>query len=415
MRGVGGATPARGVPDIRHEPDVDSGPIMLRVDHDVVALDRTVFTALFDSSVAHSLAPYRHALELSTIGFSDFVGLARKAQIPYPLFFAPPKVVTAQLEDKTQKLLAGMSKGSFSLNSRSRVQLRDVELIIKDIIRKQSVIKELDDTLQANRIMGCLRRTSGDVPADADKLRSLLGFTVNDLRAHSTKEKALEFLIDRLDANQIFVSRSQQNVMPQLLPRGVAFSGLCVRDKKVPFIFLTSGEAGSTLEPAGRKIFTLVLLAVFVARGRFAPVSYDDHTDEPIVNREYELTEEVLMPASDMRHRRMDSLQAVKDAATQLQVTPTALVMRARRLRMVDVDDARVYLDELAAEFAGRRKQTARTSLPHNAVRKYAGAEFTRRMFRQLDRGAITTGEFCRVVCLNRLPPGDLPLLRAAR
>lgn len=395
--------------------DDDPDPITLRVDGGEVPLDRAAFTALFESSVVYGYADYQKALDRSVIGFKEFVELARKAEIPYPLFFAPLDVVTAQLEDKTSKLLAGVSKKSCSLNSRSAVRLRDVELIIKDLIRKQETLKALDTSLEANRVIDRLRRPRGSISADADKLRDLLGFTLADVRAHRTKKKALDFLIERLEANQILVSRSQRSVMPQQLPRGATFSGLCVRDKKIPFIFLTSGEQSPTLEPAGRQIFTLILLAVFVARGRFAPVSYDDQTDDLIEDREYELAEEVLMPASDVRRIGVRSLDDVKEAARYLQVTPSAFVMRARRLKVVDASESRDYLDELAREFGAAGKPRARTPLTHNAVRSYAGAEFTRRMFHQLDRKAITPGEFCRVVCINRMHPGDLHLLRAAR
>ena len=400
---------------MRRGVDDELGPIMLRVDGGQVPLDRASFTALFESSVVYGYSDYQKALDRSVIGFKEFVELARKAEIPYPLFFAPPDVVTAQLEDKTSKLLAGVSKGSFSLNSRSTIRLRDVELIIKDLIRKQGAIKALDTSLEPNRVIGRLRRPGRSVSADADELRDLLGFTLPDFRSRTTKKKALEFLIECLEANQIFVSRSQRSVMPQQLPRGATFSGLCVRDKKIPFIFLTSGEQSPTLEPTGRQIFTLILLAVFVARGRFAPVSYDDQTDDLIEDREYELAEEVLMPASDVRRIGVGSLDAIKDAAKNLQVTPSAVVMRARRLTLIDPSESRDYLDELAREFGAAGKPRARTPLTHNAVRSYAGAEFTRRMFHQLDRNAITPGEFCRVVCLNRLHPGDLHLLRAAR
>lgn len=394
--------------------DIDPDVITLRLDHDAVALDRAIFTALFNASVVHAHAPYLHALESSSIRFADFLELARKAHIPYPLFLAPPEVVKAQLEDNTRRLLSGVSKDSFSLNARSTVRLRDVELIIKDILRKQSLIKEHDATLVPNRIIGSLRRSTGSVVRDAEKLRSLLGLDLEDLRAHRKKETALEALIDRLEANQVFVSRSQNGFMPQPLPRGIAFSGLCVRDKKVPFVFLTSGEPGSNAEPAGRKIFTLTLLTVFVAAAKFAPVSYDDQTGALISSREYELAEEVLMPAADAQRRDASSLDAVKLAADQLKVTPSAFVMRARRLGLLDSDGARHRLDQLAAEYAGRKKPQARPSRPENAVRKYAGAEFSRRMLRQLDRGAISQREFCRTVCLNRLAPSEIPLLRAS-
>lgn len=393
--------------------DVDPDTIALRLDGETVALDRAVFTALFEASVVHSRAPYTHALESSTIRFADFLNLARAAQIPYALFFAPREVVTAQLAENTRRLLSGVSKDSFSLNSRSAVRLRDVELIIKDILRKQSLIKELDPSLERNRVVGCLRRSTGSAAEDARKLRWILGLDLAELRAAKKKETALEVLIDRLEAKQVMVSRSQNGFMPQSLPRGVAFSGLCVKDKKVPFVFLTSGEAGSTFEPAGRRIFTLVLLTVFVAVGKFAAVSYDDRTGDLIGGREYELAEEVLMPAEDVRRFDASSLATLKTAAAEIKVTPSAFVMRAWRVGLLDRDGARDYLDQLADEYAARKKLQARTPLPHNAVRRYAGAEYTRRMLQQLDRGAITPREFCRVVCLNRLRPAQIPSLRA--
>lgn len=399
---------------MRRGTEIDPDLILLRLDNGTVALDRSVFTALFDASVVHSRAPYEHALESSTIGFPEFVKLARTAHIPYALFFAPPEVVKAQLEDNTRRLLSGISKDSFSLNSRNSVRLSDVELIIKDILRKQSLIKEHDASLVNNRIISSIRRSTGSIVRDAEKLRSLIGLDLAALRSAPTKDKSLEILIDCLEKNQIFVSRSQNGFMPQSLPRGVAFSGLCVKDKKVPFIFLTSGEPGSNSEPAGRKILTLTLLTVFIAVGKFAPVSYDDQTGDMIASREYELTEEVLMPAADVRRLDASSLDAVKAAADELKVTPSAFVMRARRVGLLDADGAHDHLEALAAEYAGRMKPRARTSLPQNAVRKYAGAEYSRRMLRQLDRGAITPREFCRVVCLNRLRPAQIPLLRAA-
>lgn len=55
--------------------------------------------------------------------------------------------------------MAGMSKEAFSINSRSQVRLSDVELIVKDLLRKQALLKRLDDTLVDNTIVGCLKRS----------------------------------------------------------------------------------------------------------------------------------------------------------------------------------------------------------------------------------------------------------------
>jgi hypothetical protein len=126
---------------------------------DCVAVDREVFTSLFEASVAASRAAYLKALETSRITFDDLVGLARAAQIPYTLFFAPKPVVERQVETMTKALMAGMSKEAFSINSRSQVRLSDVELIVKDLLRKQALLKRLDDTLVDNTIVGCLKRS----------------------------------------------------------------------------------------------------------------------------------------------------------------------------------------------------------------------------------------------------------------
>jgi len=43
--------------------------------------------------------------------------------------------------------LASVSKNTFSIGSRARVELRDVELIVKDLIRKQGLLRRHDATL----------------------------------------------------------------------------------------------------------------------------------------------------------------------------------------------------------------------------------------------------------------------------
>jgi hypothetical protein len=380
-----------------------------------VPVERGVFTALLGESVVSGRKPYTQALSSSTIAFDMLVELARKAEIPYALFFAPQAVVDRQIKKKLDTLLAGVSKDTFSMNSRSRVRLRDVELIVKDLLRKQETLKKLDDKLAKNAVVGSLKNSRRTVTEDADKLRAALGFAVADIKAAKTKEAALDLLISRFESKQMLVSQSQLDYMPQRLPRGVKFSGLCVRDKKIPFVFLTGGDAGDNPEPVGRKVFTLVLLAVLVARGRFAPVTYDDYTCDPIETREYELTEEILMPTAEVVALDVSTLDAVKACAAVYKVTPSAFTMRARRLQLVDRDTAADYLGQLAAAFAQRPKQRAGRATPVNGVRRYAGPEYVRRMFTQLDHGRIGSSEFRRVVCLNMLTRGQLDQLRATR
>lgn len=87
-------------------------------------IHREVFVALFDNSVVYDRSAYRKALERGTIPLEELIALARKAEVPYPLLFAPPQLVHAQLASKTRKLLQGVTKKQFSLSARGRVELR---------------------------------------------------------------------------------------------------------------------------------------------------------------------------------------------------------------------------------------------------------------------------------------------------
>lgn len=388
--------------------------IYVTVDGTGVPIERSVFTALFEQSIIAGRAPYKTALSRSRIAFDTLVNLARQAEIPYVLFFSPQAVVDAQVKKKTDKLLAGVSKNVFSLNSRSKVELRDVELIVKDLLRKQALLKQLDTGLVVNPIVGCLKRSTAGVVAGAESLRVGLGFTVADVQACKTKDAALNLLIERFEAKQLLVSRSQQNFMPQNLPRGIKFSGLCVKDKKVPYLFLTSGDSSDNPEPAGRQLFTLVLLAVLIARGKFAAVTYDDYANAPISALEYELAEEVLMPRSMVAALSIDSLEALKGAADAMRVTPSAMVMRARRTGVISPAAADAYLSELRARFAERPKPRPKQPKPVNAIRRYNGTEFSKRMVRQLDGGKLSAKDFCRVVALNKLKPAQIGEFKAA-
>lgn len=220
---------------------------------EVVPIDHTVFTTLLDNSVAGTYAAYERALDTGSIKFSELVDLGRKGDIPFTLFFAPIALVREQVKKKTDKLLAGVSRDTFSIGSRAKVDLRDVELIVKDLIRKQQLVRKHDDSLGQNKIIGLLRDDSASIDTDAAKLMSALGLSHDRMSACRTKQKALDQMIERLEANQILVSRSVQNYMPQRLSH-VKFSGMTIRDNKVPYIFLAGGDHGDDQEPVGRTI-----------------------------------------------------------------------------------------------------------------------------------------------------------------
>lgn len=387
--------------------------IAVLLDGSRTPIEREVFVNLFENSVANGRSAYLRALDTMEVSFTDLVELARKADIPYSLFFAPRVLVQAQLRAKTDKLLQGMTKDTFSLNSRATVELRDVELIVKDLLRKQMLLKKHDKTLVKNPIAGLLRKEGRTVEEDAVKMLGALGLEGGSIRAARNKSAALELMIKHLESRQVLVSRSVNNFMPQRL-QGVKFSGMTVRDPKVPYIFLAGGDHGDSQEPEGRQVFTLTLLAVLVARGIFAPVTYDGRSSAPDPGREYDIVGQILMPGDEVRCMDLGSLAAIKEAADLFKVTPSAMVVRAMRLQALRPDDAGAHLDALDAEYSNRPKPKPRTPKAINAIRTYNGREFSARMLGALDARKLSAGDFCREVCLNKIRPHEINEFREA-
>lgn len=376
-------------------------------------IERCVFVGLFENSVARGRMAYLRALESEEISFSDLVELSRKSDIPYTLFFAPHAVVEAQIEAKTAKLLQGVTKKTFSVNSRATVALSDIELIVKDLIRKQELLKRYDTTLVKNQVVGLIKRSRGSARADADALLGALELSPDAIRSAKSKSAALELLIGHLESHQVLVSRSVNGFMPQSLT-GVHFSGITVRDAKVPYVFLAGGSHGDFEEPAGRQIFTLTLLSVLVARRRFAPVTYDGRSISEAPGREYEIVGQILMPIDEMKAADLSSLESVKAVSDQFKVTPSAITVRAMHLGLIGRGAARGYLGDLEQEFAQRPKSQARTPKPVNGVRRYNGREFSVRMLDALDAGKLSERNFCREATLNRLEPSQIGDFRLA-
>ncbi|GAA1463542.1 hypothetical protein [Williamsia maris] len=383
--------------------------ISVVLDGDSIPIDRDVFVELLENSVASDYVAYQNALAKGSIEFKTLVRLARKGEIPYSLFFGPVAVVRAQIRANTGKLLEGISKATFSVNSRGTVELHRIELIVKDLLRKQATLKKYDDTLTHNTIVGMIGKPGTTVEQDAQALMRAIKLTRSDLQSARNKEAALNLLIDRLESSQILVSRSVRNYMPQQLKAN--FSGMAIKDKKVPYIFLAS-ELGQE-ELYGRQVFTLTLLTVLIARNIFAPVTYQTQSGGAAPGREYEIVEQLLMPVEEIITLPLGSLDDIVAAADHFKVTPSALAVRAMHLKLVDVETSSAYLTELNRRHASRPKSQARNPLPAKAVRKYAGRELVSRMFDALDAGRLSERQFCKSVCLNKLKPTQLADLRA--
>ncbi|MBX9718004.1 MAG: hypothetical protein K2X36_04080 [Microbacteriaceae bacterium] len=388
--------------------------VTLTLSRSQISIEREVFNALFSDSVVASRAGVTSALDGKALAFGTFLALAREAEIPYPLFFAPLDVVEAQIRLKREKLMSGFTKKSFSANARHSVHLRDIELIVKDLLRKQALLRQYDSRLGTNELVGLLKGSRGQVEEDAGRVAAAIDLVRTEMRRREKKSAALEYFIGRLEANQVFVAQSARHFMPQNVPSHVNFSGLALKDRKAPFIFLASGDEGERMEPAGRRLFTLTLMTVLVARGVFSPVNYDGHTKELSSSREYDIAAEILMPIDEMRTMRFPDLQSVKDAADLMKVTPSAVAMRARRTERIGHVTFETYMDQLRDEYRGTQKPRFGNPKPVNAIKKYNGVECSRRMLAILDAGHIDGTRFRQIMFSNKPRSPDINEFRQA-
>ncbi|MGJ5589788.1 ImmA/IrrE family metallo-endopeptidase [Micrococcus lylae] len=373
-------------------------------------IDSEIFSLLFENSVVHYRRDYTKALEKGSISLRTLVDLSRDADIPYPLFFAPKEVVAEQLSLKTRKLLQGVSRDQFSMNARGTVALSDIELIVKDLLRKQELFKRHNPRAKKNKLVGLISKVA-DPAVGAAALLDHLSLDMGDLRSLRTKEAAVKYYIEHLEDAQVLVARSVRGFMPQPLDR-VRFSGVTIRDSKVPYIFLAGGSHGEDEEPWGRQLFTLALFTVMIGRKIFSPVTMDATSLLQVSPPEYSIAAEMLMPSDLVSDLDMSSMDLIRSAADSLKVTPSALVVRANHLREIEDDTAEEFLKALSSEFRQRPKPRARAPKPIKAVRKYNGDRFTRAMLAAMDAGYMSQGDFCRIVGGRKITPAHLPELR---
>lgn len=394
--------------------------LLVTVGREAVPVSREAFVALMESSVAGTYADCSHALANGRIKLNDLERLAHIGEIPLPLFFAPYEVVEAQVKRKNERLLRGLTqKGTFQIGGRHEIRLGEIDLLLKDLLRKQEQLKNVDKTLTANPVMGRLGNPNRSAEDIAQALVELIGFSRERFQAYSKKADALEYFIETLEAKQILVSRSVvKTYMPQKLPKG--FSGLTVRDKKIPYIFLPGGGEEDRYQPEGRRIFTLTLLTVLVAQKTFAPVTWNhgEITTEAVDSKPekaYDIAGSFLMPASELKQFPLTNCDDFEAAADFFQVTPSAVVVRAARSGMLPWPIAKSFLEEfrIRRELA-QEKKGFRTPKETTSIARYAGFEYVRRMFQARDHGLLNDTDFRLFVTLNRLRPDQFPELRRA-
>lgn len=365
-----------------------------------IEIDKKVFISLLDMSHIVEYKDYTDAIESSKITFENLKKLANKASVPYPLFFAPKEIVDIQLKDKDKKIFEKIpGKDEIRLSSRGRVEVKDIELIVKDLGRKQEFLKtRVLPTASPNNFIGSVSRqikSNVDIQTIGAKIREYLGIDLLYLRS-IPKNKVLSYITSCAEEKGILISFSSYNYMPQNIDPELELSGICIKDKKFPYVFINTrdgDEKPKILESTGRQIFTLLSMLSCIAMGHFVLSSKAGSSKNDPAKIAYSLASEILIPKKDILVVKISTLDELKEKAHFFRVTPSMLLYHLQKNRRIQVGFASSFRKQLQQEVTKAEPKQRHAPLPINAYGKYNGERFSKEIIRAYNSDLISQQE----------------------
>lgn len=356
----------------------------VKVRSEKVRIDKRVFLSLLDLSPIKQYVAYEKAVASNEISLEDLKDLSRRADVPYPLFFATKDKVDEQIKDKDKNLFYKLpSKNEMQLGSRGAIKGRDVELIVKDLGRKQEFLKNrVLQTSEDNVFIGSIARRLIEKASNekiAEEVRDYFGIKLGELRKMS-KDRVLSYLCNKIEGKNILVSFSSHNYMPQNMAKELELSGICIKDKKFPYIFINTRDGDKEpliLETSGRQIFTVVSMLVSIGMNKFILSTKRGQIKKPTYKKIFAITGEILIPQKDLMMVDIKNIDEVKQYAQSFKVTPSMLVARLEELGLIGKAVAGLYRKKLSEELAGIKLGTPRQPSQVTGYKKYNGEKLS--------------------------------------
>ena len=378
--------------------------ILVALDSKYVYIQKSVFIALFENSHIYYKKDYNEALKNNRIKFSRLEKLSREAGIPYSLFFAPIDKVEENIKNNNNIIFSGVTDVPIVISSRGDIRVRDINLIIKDIQKRQQFLTKKHPEFADNPLLNL--RLQQDPIRISESILNILKIDMDKFRSYSSKELSYNYLISRLEDNNILISRSRIGVMPQTIKTGLNFSGFLVKHRKFPALFLHPKDEDKISDPSGRRIFTIFLLLVCIVNKKYAIVTYSQNVREPAQNIEYLVAEEILMPESMICGTQVGNLNKLKEIADLFKVTPSMAAVRLRRLGIIHKETFDNFLNELELEWDEARKQSKgshyRSPKDLKRVIDYNGMIFTKEVMMSLKGGELSIGDATRLLMFKK-------------
>jgi len=386
----------------------------IKIGKEEMKIQKEIFELLLDIPTIKDYTCYKNALIENKININDLKFLSEKACIPYPLFFAPLDKVLLQIKDKDSNLADKLpDKDEMSIALRGGTSISDIEIIVKDIGKKQEFLKNrILDSKDENKYVGIFSKSIKMGVSDkeiAEQFRDYFDINLLEMRKLS-KDGVLSYLCRKIEEKYIFISMSSYNYMPQNLDREIGLSGLCIKDKIVPYVFINTRDGDlnpKILETSGRQIFTLVSMMVCIGMNKFVLSTKTGLLKDSDYKRVYSIASEILIPGEDLDKIVISSVSDLDYWAKSLKVTPSMLLVCMVRSKKMTQKVAKAFLKELKDRLKSVTTPK-RQPTDINGYKKYNGERFSKEVVNAYKSGKIRQEEVKNALFRRNKMEGNL-------
>lgn len=337
--------------------------------HKFVEVDSRTFCHLFDNSPLYEDKKYIEARDKGSIAMSELIDLSRLAHINHALFFMPFSPLESMVEKENEKIFQGFD-GNFTISIRGKkVNLNLVRMVIKDLKLKQAFIKRY---LQAGENLHprFLANSPKSIKEQAQYILKALDIDMDEFRNSKSKPAAMMFVIDQLEKQNILVALETDTNMPQTMKRAKGISGVYIKDKRFPYLFIANEGQQDYESGAGRKIFTIFYLVTCMFKGKSKMVSLKEVARESSGDEIYKIVEEMLLPKEILPEKSNYTLNDIDGLSEHLKLTGRAIVVRLKHAGLLtDEDNYWGLMNALKERF--ERTQAAKKAAAREGRSKY--------------------------------------------
>lgn len=384
---------------------MDMDDFLINIGNESLKIKKESFCELFKNSIGNEDQIFVDALKFNLITFANLKKISYKYQIPYPLFFASKKVIDFQLNEFDKKVIEKFpAKQEIFYNSRSSGITFDpikVSLIVKDISRKQLFLRKIQNPSTENKFLGFLKNKRISIEDQAEQIRNYFDIKIEEIKKLPKKKPTLDYIIDKLENRNIFVSFSSYNFMPQRIDTDLEFSGFSIKDKYYPWIFINNKdnlEKPKIFETDGRKILTIIFLICGMSKKYFSNINIKIN-----FNYIYNLAIEVLLPKIEFNKITILNHDDLVALSNLYKVTPSLILERLKSLKSIDHN----FYKELRKKIENNRNEIENKSFGGgfsyvNRYAKYNGIEFSHQIVKSYMSGVTKVFETKDILFRNR-------------